>query len=414
MTHPAKHSVIFSKKTLAALIGTALEFYDFLIFSLLIPVLAPLFFPSSNALISTLYAFGLFFVSYLMRPIGGLIFGYIGDRFGRSRALMISINTMALSTLFMGLLPTYGQIGVLAPVLFIILRLIQGASIGGEYIGAALVVVEHAPEKKQGFYGSIVTSSIIAGVLLANFSCFSLKVLPHAHAWRAAFILGGIIGFVGLFLRKRFISDTPSKSAPFSLQFIADALKKDFYNFILCLIYTGIAGAHFYFLFVYIPAHLTILKGWLPASTLLHNTMMMVLYGVFALVGGYLSDRFSPKKVILAASMVCGVLSVTFFYYLEKGGMYTLGYSAILVYGASLGMYHGPANQFMAQLFSKQHRYTNIALSYGLGMALVGGTTPFMLGYLGLHGVQFQPWYVLMLTALSAVVVLKLRPRYSI
>lgn len=361
---------------LVALIGTALEFYDFLIFSFLIPLLAPLFFPTKDPISSLLLSFGVFFVSYLIRPIGGLVFGYMGDRFGRAKALIWTITIMAVSTLLMGLLPTYEQAGVTASLLFVLLRMIQGFSIGGEYTGAALFVVERAPQDKKGFYGGLVTSSIVVGSLLASFSCFVLNEIAHQHMWRFAFILGGIIGFIGLFLRRGAGLHGEKKTDKSSLEFIKEAILDNGYNFFFTFVYVGASGSFFYVLFVYIPTYLKHFQGWEYGSTLLLNTVDMGLYGLFAAVSGWICDRFQPRSVLLCAMSLCGACFIVTFWGFKTGMEASSMGMLLMVFSALVGLYHGPANKFLASLFPHKHRYTNVAFGYCLGMAVFGGSMP--------------------------------------
>src|SRR5260221_4652490 len=192
-----------SKVIFSAMLGNSLEYYDFNLFIFLAPVISPLFFPTEDKIASVLIGLGTYAVGYFMRPLGAVAFGYIGDVYGRRRALTLSIILMAIPTFLMGLLPTYEAIGILAPIAVIVLRLLQGFCAGGEYNGAGIFTVENVNPKKAGFAGGMITASSAIGFLMGSMvaSLCVLEVMP-SWAWRVAFLMGIIVGFVGLYLRR--------------------------------------------------------------------------------------------------------------------------------------------------------------------------------------------------------------------
>ena len=187
----------------AAFMGTALEFYDFALFGLLAPVFSTLFFPKEDPIAALIASYGIFAAGFLIRPLGGIVFGYIGDTFGRKRAMVISIIAMMLPTSLIGFLPTYEQIGLLAPIILTLCRLLQGLCAGGEFSGAAIFVIEHAQENKKYFSGSLVTASSVIGMLAASTmaSLCALEGVP-TWGWRIPFLLCIPIGLLGFYIRK--------------------------------------------------------------------------------------------------------------------------------------------------------------------------------------------------------------------
>jgi MFS transporter, MHS family, proline/betaine transporter len=194
------------KSIIAGCIGNVLEWYDFAIYGFFAPVIAGLFFPSEDKLASLISTFGVFAIGFLMRPVGSVIFGILGDKLGRKRALEISVVMMAIPTTFIGVLPTYSHIGIAAPMLLTLLRLFQGASVGGEFTGSISFVVEHAPKNRRGFYSSWTIFSLLGGILLGSaIASLITNILPKEAVdewgWRIAFLLGIALGLFGLYLR---------------------------------------------------------------------------------------------------------------------------------------------------------------------------------------------------------------------
>ncbi|MBF0528602.1 MAG: MFS transporter, partial [Deltaproteobacteria bacterium] len=201
------------KNMFGGVVGNVLEWYDFAIFGFLAPLIGEKFFPSNDPLDSLLSAFSVFAAAYLVRPLGGILFGYIGDQFGRQKALQLSVMMMAVPTFLIGLLPTHAEIGSLAPVILVLLRLAQGLSVGGEYVGSIAFVAETAPVEQRGYFSSWTFSSCYGGMMLGSLSAVSLNAIlgPQAMAnwgWRLPFLSGIIIGIVGLWMRKE-LTETP-------------------------------------------------------------------------------------------------------------------------------------------------------------------------------------------------------------
>lgn len=211
MTTLAK--LLLNKRLLSNTLGNVLEWYDFTLYGTLAPIIANLFFPSKNALVSLIMTFGAFAAGFLMRPLGGIIYGHIGDRFGRKRALIASIILMTIPTVFLGILPTYAFVGILAPLLVTLTRLLQGIAVGGEFTGTMSFLVETAPDNRRGLAGSFALVGVLAGILLGAVVVTVISiVLPQGYlnqwGWRIPFLLGGVLGFA-VWLLRRNLSETP-------------------------------------------------------------------------------------------------------------------------------------------------------------------------------------------------------------
>lgn len=194
---------------LAGILGNILEFYDFTLYGVFIPILAHLFFPKNNSYLALLASFGIFATGFFSRPLGGIFFGHLGDKWGRKNALITSILCMTCATSMIGMLPSYEQIGFYAPLLLVICRLLQGFSAGGEYNGSAIFIIEHLNDKNTGFIGSLLTVSCWGGVLFATImGILALKIPSVEWGWRVAFLLGGPLGAIAFYIRKK-IEETP-------------------------------------------------------------------------------------------------------------------------------------------------------------------------------------------------------------
>jgi MHS family proline/betaine transporter-like MFS transporter len=381
-----------SKKIfVASMIGNALEFYDFTIYGFFVAIISPVFFPATDSLTSLISGFGVFAIGFLTRPLGAIFFGHIGDKFGRRKALSFTIIWMAIPTVIIGLLPTYQQIGIAAPILLTLCRVVQGFSAGGEYNGAGVFVIEHSPENKRGFLGGLLTSSGSMGALLASGvgAFFMLPFMP-SWAWRVPFFLGGLIAIVGLYMRQQIDESPEFKQAylqkkPDTLP-IFSVLKGNKISF-LCTIGIGaMATVPFYIILAYMnPMLLT--KGKVVASSMMLISALMSIICVISLpLMGYLSDKIGQSKLMIYAASLMIIFAYPFLWVFENGSL-----ASIILFQAFIMIlteaYTGPSNAFMYKLFDTSQRYTGVALGYTLGLAIFGGTTPYisanLIKYLG-------------------------------
>ena len=370
--------IIDSKVLFAAMAGNALEFYDFTLYGFFVAILAPLYFPSVDPTVSLISGFGVFALGFLMRPLGALLFGHIGDKYGRKRALSLSIFGIALPTAAIGLLPTYEQIGLFAPLFLILLRLLQGLCAGGEYNGAGIFVVEHGKEGYRGFLGSLLTSSGSFGALLA---CIVGSIFVHSNlpqwCWRIPFLFGLVIGFIGYYLRKK-VSETLSKDdlggdkVP-----IAEVLKHYPLSLLICIFIGAIATVPYYVVLTFMNSSLMTLKIITPSEMMTMNAFMLGVCIVILPIMGWLSDKIGQKKVMLASAGALLVFAYPFFTAYSMHNLPLIFVFQILMLSFNEA-FVGPSNAYMSELFPKRFRYTGTAFGYCLGLALFGGTAPYI------------------------------------
>ncbi|MGQ0794402.1 MAG: MFS transporter [Deltaproteobacteria bacterium] len=407
------------KPLIAACAANVLEWYDFALYGYFAPVLSRLFFPAEDEATSLISTFGVFAAGYFMRPLGALIFGHLGDKFGRRRALMASVALMAIPTALIGFLPTYAQIGIAAPILLTLCRLVQGISVGGEFTGSISFIVEHAPKSRRGFFGSFTTFSLIGGMLLGsgmggliNSIYSEQEVLDWA--WRMPFVLGVLVGFVGLYMRTG-IEESPAfkalkESGDVSRAPVREALT-NYWREILIIIGTSWVGsATFYMFFVYMATFLTRETGITMSAALNINTVSMAVMVAAAPVAGAISDRIGRKPPMIAGSLVIAVLSYPLFALMLKGNvLYDL--AAQIIFALALAAVFAPYPAALVELFPSRVRMSAMSIGYNVGFAFLGGTTPLFAAYLIKEtGNKAAPCvYIILSAVVSLLVFIKLR-----
>lgn len=370
----------------AAMIGNSLEYYDFNLFVFLAPVLSPLFFPSEDKIASIIATLGIYAVGYFMRPLGAIAFGHIGDRYGRKRALNLSIILMAIPTFLMGLLPSYAMAGVLAPISLIFLRLLQGFCTGGEYNGAGILAVENVDGRKAGFAGGMITASSAIGCLMGATvaSLCTLEIMPD-WAWRVAFLFGIVVGIVGLYLRSHIpdvyftkILNEEKKRLKYPL---IEVIKNN-PSSILCVI--GIAafsGIMYNISMTYVSVFLTVFQKWSPSEALSVMSFGILAYILLAPISGWMSDKFGGRAI-----MITGAIATFFGIYPLLSLLTSASVTSVIVGQLALvilaAWFQGPMNLYMASLFPEETRYSGLAFSYCVGMAIFGGTTTMIATFL--------------------------------
>jgi len=370
----------------SSVVGTAVEWYDFLIYGTTSAlVFNRLFFPSSNPALSTIAAFGTYGVGFLARPFGAAIFGHFGDRVGRKAMLAMTIVIMGLGTFLVGLLPTYGQSGIVAPVLLVLLRLLQGIGLGGEWAGAVLMVVENAPVKSRGFLGSMVQLGYPIGNLAALGALALLSGLSEpdflAWGWRLPFLISVLLAGVGLYIRTR-LEETPifreieatNALARLPLIEVLTKHRRGFFTAVGLKLseisYVSIAGV---FAISYVTGKLA-----MPRSVILNALLISAVAALVAIpLFGWLSDRLGRKIMFYASCAFAIAFAFPMFWLLNTKDTLTITLTIIaaIIFGQIVGFSVGAP--WYSELFAARLRYSGASLGFQIGAAISGGLTPF-------------------------------------
>jgi len=375
---PMNKKIIWS-----AIIGNGLEFYDFALFGAFSLTFSQLFFTGDkiSSLLSTL---SIFAVAFFMRPIGSLFFGYLGDVFGRKKALSYSIIFMGMFTFLIGCLPLYQDVGYFAPLLLLCCRLGQGFCLGGENNGSAIFLLEHL-QKRKGYAGALILTGGAAGTLLATFfaAVTNLSFMPE-WAWRLPFLFGILIGLLGTYIR-RSLEETPEflllkekKQRASPLFFVLKNYTRQF----LCAVgIGGVNGVLAYTLVVYINVYLTTIVKYPLTSSLFCSCIGLVIFGSLSPFVGYLADKIGERRVMLFGCSITLIFSPLIFYLLQQQNIFLI-LLAIVMSAVLMSTFNSPTNALLQSLFPTRARYTGIAFGYAVGVALLGGTQPLICSYL--------------------------------
>lgn len=402
----------------AALIGHILEFYDFTMYMVFAVKIGELFFPSDSAVAQTLSSLAVFAVGFLMRPIGGIYFGHIGDRYGRRKALTLSVIGMAFITFCMALLPSYNSIGILAPILLVIFRLGQGFCVGGEGTGAAIFVLEHLHKLKPGLVGGIVNSGLITGILLAMVTGIYLNNTygVDSDAWRYAFMLGGVLGLIGVYIRLA-VRETPifeavlknKKTIEMPIKKVLSSNRK---NVALAIIYSGLFGVSGYLIVGFLNIFFRTVMHNDPNISLQYAAFGSICMIIFLPTLGALSDLLGYTKTLVTSCIMVLLVSIPIFELLSGADEFNI-YMGIFFLAALSSAIHAPLYPFMLRIFSPEQRYTGIAFCLNLGIAIFGGTCSMIcLWLIQVTGSTFAPaYYWSIMSAATLMMILATRPR---
>jgi len=399
----------------ASAIGSALEWYDFFIYGMAAAlVFGELFFPKSDPTVGTLLAFATFGVGFFARPLGGLVFGHFGDKIGRKPMLVITLLLVGFGTMLIGFLPTYDQIGIWAPILLILLRLIQGFGAGAEYGGAVILLVESAPQGKRGFWGSWAPIGVSVGNLLAAGVFYIVSELPReqllAWGWRIPFLVSIVLILVGLYIRAN-IMETPvftkamAKRQPEKAP-VWQALRRQPRNF-LVLVGARIAENGLGYLIPVFGLNYVVNNLGVPRSTAL--TALMVAFGIelVALLGfSMLSDRIGRRPVYIFGALFSAALAFPFFWLIGTKEAFLIAIAFILARAVGTAAMFGPQAAYFAELFGPTRRFSGFAFARELGSIIAGGPAPFLAAYFVLLA-GGQTWavslYMIVLSLITAV-----------
>lgn len=405
----------------AAAIGSFVENYDFAVYGYVAPIIATLFFATGDPTTALLASLATFATAFLVRPLGGLVFGHIGDRFGRRGTLAIALVGMALATFLIGVLPTYAAIGVGATALLVLARLIQGLAAGGEIPGAATYVAEHSPRRRRGLNTSLMQTAVVAGALFGSLQVAVLtQVLgPETMAawgWRIPFLIALPLGVVGLYVRLR-LEDSP--------EFLSIAENRTVARLPVATLFRtqkralvrgfGVAVPYFagyYVVYIYMPTYLERSAGVAKSVASLSTSLALVTALALIPVAGLLTDRLGRQVVMVGGAVAMGVLAVPMFALVGTGSTAAVIVGQMIL-GAPVAVLIGASLVVLTELFGTEVRVTGGGLAINVAAVTFGGTSPFICAALvAATGDLLAPGYYLVVAALlSVALVVLLRDR---
>jgi MHS family shikimate/dehydroshikimate transporter-like MFS transporter len=404
------NSIVF-----ASCFGTIIEWYDFLIYATAATLIFnKAFFPTFDPLASTLAALGSYAVGFLARPLGGALFGHFGDRLGRKSMLVLTLFIMGLSTFCIGLLPTYASIGVFAPILLIVLRIIQGIGLGGEWGGASLMVLEHAPADRRGFYTSFVQIGFPIGLVLATLVFGLVDKLPEAdfasYGWRIPFLISIVLLGVGTFVRSR-VPETPvfegmKQRDGLSDNPVGEVVGKNTKAFLIAVGLKLSEVSWVYMLSVFIVGYATT-KLNLPKSTIIDAVFYAALLELISLpLFGWLSDRFGRRPFFILGALFSIAFAFPLFWMVDSKSTALIFAAIMIAMNFGHGMMFGLESAYFPELFGPRVRYSGASFGFQASAAIGGGFAPIvataMVGYFGGTGGVSIMMIVLALITLAA------------
>lgn len=401
------------KSVVAGSIGVLVHWFDWAVYAYMAATIAVIFFPESDRTAGLLATFAVFAVSFLVRPIGAIIFGRLGDRLGRKQTLSIVILSMAVSTLVLGLLPSYATIGILAPILLIATRIVQGLAAGGEFGSAAAFLGEFSPAKRRGFGVSWLEFGSLLGFLLASFAVFLLNqaFTPEQitdWAWRIPFLITVPLGFIGLYIRRK-IEDTPEFEALQKLETVSHAPVKEVFTrnrrqFIQTCGMEIFMNVTFYVVLVYLLTYQETTVGFDPSRAALLSTLASALGLIIVPLAGIASDRVGRKPVLYTAAIALTVLSIPLFLLMQMGNGWS-AFVSTLGLALILAIILGTHAVTVVELFPTRTRQTGLSIAYAVTAALFAGTAPYLLTWLiDRTGDELVPGYFLAVVGVIGIV----------
>lgn len=374
-----------------SLAGSAIEWFDFFLYATAAAIIFDKqFFPTDDPNISLILSYLTLALTFFVRPFGGIVFSHIGDRVGRKKTLVITLSLMGGATVAIGLLPNYDQIGVLAPILLIICRIVQGLAIGGEWGGALLLAYEYAPKNRRGFFGSVPQTGVTIGMLMASLSFAIVSALPDAQfqswGWRVPFIASIVLVFLGLWIRKG-LNETPAFQAAKDSGAVAkmpllDTLKDHWRSVLIAVGIKFVETGPFYIFVTFVVSYTTTNLNYERPTVLNAVSVGALISTVMIFTMGALSDRVGRKPVFTAGVFMTMAFAFPFFLLLDLHATWAV-YAAVII---GLAIVWPPVTAtlgtLMSETFSTRVRYTGVTLGYQIGAALAGGSAPLIATWL--------------------------------
>ncbi len=421
----AVQTKVEKKVLIASLVGSSIEWFDYFLYGTVAAlVFNTAFFHSEDPTVGLMLAYASFALSFFIRPLGGVIFSHIGDKIGRKKTLVLTLSLMGGATVLMGFLPTYEQIGVIAPILLILLRLIQGIGLGGEWGGALLLAVEYAPKGKRGFFGSVPQMGVTVGLLLGTIALSLMSLLPEAAfmswGWRVPFILSALLVIFGLWIRKG-IEETPSfkkvqeKGEVARIPFL-ETMRSHWKEVLISIGAKVVETAPFYIFGTFIVFYATTQLGFSRTATLNAVTIATIVTTILIPIMGGLSDKIGRKRLYVGGTILMMVYAFPYFWLLHQGSVALLIIATVLGLGIIWAPITAVLGTMFSEIFKSNVRYTGITLGYQIGAALAGGTAPLVAtALLAAFNYSYVPvaLYIILTSAISLLAVAAIRDRKS-
>ncbi len=403
-----KKRIIFSSG-----IANAFEWYDYALFGHLAQIIGQKFFPESDPSVALLDAFLVFAAGYLMRPFGGVLFGIMGDRFGRRTALSASVLLMAFPTALIGFIPTYESIGVIAPALMLLARLLQGLSMGGALTGSVSFLIEHADSRKKGLAGSIPIAGICIGILMGSVVISVVKSLMtleqfYDWGWRCPFLLGIFILFAGIYIKK-YTFETPSfESAKLNGQIENSPISSVFANYklnmLISIFINSTGSVLFYFQAIYMVNYLKLMRGFSDIEINTISNFTYIFMAIIAVSAGWISDQIGRLKIYKITISII-ILSSWYAIILIQDGTFAQVCIGQLILAFATAAYIGAEPVLQAEFYPTRIRNTALSFSYNLATTIFGGTTPYIITFFVLKtgSIEAVSYYILFCSILSSI-----------
>ncbi|HGE6955229.1 TPA: MFS transporter [Enterobacter kobei] len=405
------------KVLIASLTGSAIEWFDYFLYGTAAAlVFNKIFFPMVDPVIGLILSYLSFSLTFFIRPIGGVLFAHIGDRIGRKKTLVLTLSLMGGATVMIGLLPTYEMIGMWAPALLILMRIIQGMGIGGEWGGALLLAYEYAPEKRKGFFGSIPQAGVTIGMLMATFIVSLMTLFSEedflSWGWRIPFLLSSVLVLLGLWIRKD-IDETPDfqkvkASGQVAKAPLRDTLKHHWREVLIAAGLKVVETAPFYIFSTFVVSYATTTLTYQKSQALEAVTLGALVATIMIPLMGLLSDKIGRQRMYATSVFILGLFIVPWFMLLNTGTTWGIVLATVIAFGVLWAPVTAVLGTLCSEIFSANVRYTGITLGYQLGAALAGGTAPLIAtGLLAKYDGDWVPvaWYLAVTVAISLIAI---------
>lgn len=405
------------KVLIASLTGSTIEWFDYFLYGTAAAlVFNKIFFPMVDPVIGLILSYLSFSLTFFIRPIGGVLFAHIGDRIGRKKTLVLTLSLMGGATVMIGLLPTYEMIGLWAPALLILMRIIQGMGIGGEWGGALLLAYEYAPEKRKGFFGSIPQAGVTIGMLMATFIVSLMTLFSEedflSWGWRIPFLLSSVLVLLGLWIRKD-IDETPDfqkvkASGQVAKAPLRDTLKHHWREVLIAAGLKVVETAPFYIFSTFVVSYATSTLTYQKSQALEAVTLGALVATIMIPLMGLLSDKVGRQRMYAISVFVLGLFIVPWFMLLNTGTTWGIVLATVIAFGVLWAPVTAVLGTLCSEIFSANVRYTGITLGYQLGAALAGGTAPLIAtGLLAKYDGDWVPvaWYLAVTVTISLIAI---------